>query len=80
MANRFSPQAYDPAKYETVKKQQEALKAQCKGVFRVSRICPYCNHRVDDVAKGDHGYTFMKCPNCGEEIVFPPIHFRLARS
>lgn len=56
MANRFSPQAYDPAKYETVKKQQEALKAQCKGVLRVSRICPYCNHRVDDVAKGDHGY------------------------
>ena len=33
MANRFSPQAYDPVKYETVKKQQDALKAQCTQGF-----------------------------------------------
>lgn len=25
----------------------------------------------------DHSFT--KCPNCGEEVAFPPISFRLAR-
>lgn len=79
MANRYSVQVRDPEKYKAVKKQQNALKEQCRGVLRVARICPYCDHRVDDVAKGDHGYAFAKCPNCGEEVVFPPIHFRIAR-
>jgi hypothetical protein len=78
MAHRFSAQSFDPAKYEAVKKQQDALKERCKGILRVARICPYCDHRVNDVAKGDHGYSFAKCPNCREEVVFPPIHFRLA--
>lgn len=80
MANRFSAQAYDPKRYAAVKKRQEELKEQCSGMLRVARICPYCNHRIDDIAKGDHGYTFVKCPNCGEEVVFPPIYFRMARN
>lgn len=80
MANRFSARTYDPVRYAAVKKQQEALKEQCRGLLTVARICPYCNHRIDDAVKGDHGYTFSKCPNCGEEVIFPPIHFRLARS
>ena len=75
MPNKFLAKKCDPVNYETVKKRQDVLKAKCKGVLRISRICPYCNHRIDDVAKGDHGYAFMKCPNCGEEIVFPPIRF-----
>ena len=79
MANRFSVRAYDPARYAAVKQQQDALKDQCKGLLTVARICPYCNHRINDVAKGDHGYTFAKCPHCKEEVIFPPIHFRLAR-
>ena len=80
MANRFQVQRTDPAKYAAVKRQQDTLREQCQGVLKVARICPYCNHRVDDVAKGDHGYSFTKCPHCGEEIVFPPIHFRFSRS
>lgn len=75
---KVNPKMYDPERYEAVKRDQEELRKQCKGIMMLIRPCPYCGHRVESVARGVHGYSFTKCPNCGEEVVFPPVSFRLA--
>ncbi len=76
---RVNPQEYDPDRYEAVKREQEEIRRQCKGLMTLIRTCPYCGHRIEQVARGTHGYTFTKCPHCGEEVAFPPVSFRLAR-
>lgn len=75
---RVNAQAYDPDRYEAVKREQDEIRNQCKGVMTIARLCPYCGHRVEHLARGSHGYSFTKCPKCGEEVAFPPISFRLA--
>lgn len=76
---KVNPKVYDPERYEVVKRDQEEIRRQCKGVMTLIRICPYCSHRVESLAMGSHGYSFTKCQNCGEEVVFPPVSFRMAR-
>ena len=55
------------------------LDKQCASKMTVARICPYCEHKVTILFRGQHSYSREKCTNCGEEIIFPPISFRLAR-
>lgn len=69
----------NPARYAKIKSEQDALRAQCGSLIKLSRLCPYCEHKVENIAKGSHGYAMAKCPHCGEEVIFPPISFRLAR-
>jgi len=68
----------NPEHYERVKAQQDALRAKCSAHLSIARLCPYCEHRVSVVLKGEHSYSKEKCPHCGEDIIFPPISFRLA--
>lgn len=72
-------QEINPERYAQVKAAQNSLRSKCSGMMKMVRLCPYCDHRVENVARGEHGYTFSKCPNCGEEVVFPPVSFRIAR-
>lgn len=76
---KVDPKAYDPERYDAVKKDQEEIRQKCKGIMTMVRICPYCGFRIEQVARGSHSYTFTKCQNCGEEVVFPPLSFRLSR-
>ena len=76
---QVDPTVYDPERYAAVKKEQDKLRHRCQGLMTLVRICPYCEHKVESVSRGHHSYTFTKCPNCGEEIIFPPVSFRLAR-
>jgi hydrogenase maturation factor HypF (carbamoyltransferase family) len=69
-------QEINPERYAQVKAAQNSLRNKCSGMMKMVRLCPYCDHRVENVARGEHGYTFAKCSNCGEEVVFPPVSFR----
>lgn len=69
----------DPARYARVKAEQEKLRAQCDSTMMMARLCPYCGHKVEVLYRGTHGVSVAKCSNCGEEVFFPPVSFRLAR-
>lgn len=77
---RLDVKTQDPERYAQVKAEQEELKLQFSmAVFgtSVARLCPYCEHKIEILYRGEHGPSRAKCPNCGEEVVFPPIAFRL---
>lgn len=69
-------QKQDPARYAAVKAEQDRLRKMCVGKMKVARLCPYCDHKIDELLQGNHGYTFAKCDRCGECVVFPPMSFR----
>ena len=70
----------NPEHYAKVKVEQEALIKKCSAQLGIARLCPYCEHKVSIVLRGEHSYSKEKCPNCGENVVFPPISFRLAHN
>ena len=72
-------QQIDPARYARVRAAQDDLKRKAEGKLKMIRLCPYCEHRVESVAQGSHGYVITKYSHCGEEIVFPPLSFRQAQ-
>lgn len=75
---KTNPKAEDPERYKQVKEQQQALFNQCNTKMTMARICPYCRHRIAIVFSGTHSFTQDKCPNCGEDVIFPPVCFKLA--
>ena len=70
----------NPIRYAQVKAEQEKLRAECarNSSMTMARLCPYCEHKIEVLARGNHGSSFVKCPNCGESVGFPPVSFRLA--
>ncbi len=72
-------QQLDPVRYAKIKAEQDSLMKQAEGKLEMSRLCPYCENRIESVAQGSHGYVITRCSHCGEEIVFPPLLFRRAR-
>ena len=64
---RLDVKTQDPERYAQVKAEQEELKLQ----FSMAE------HKIEILYRGEHGPSRAKCPNCGEEVVFPPIAFRL---
>ncbi len=68
----------NPEHYAQVKCLQDKMRSECSTQIRVARLCPYCNHKITTIYKGNHGYATDKCSNCGEEVIFPPISFRMA--
>lgn len=69
----------DPVRYAAVRAEQDAMRRQYRGGAILAKLCPYCTHRIEMIQSGAHGASFTKCPNCGEEVFFPPISFRIAR-
>jgi hypothetical protein len=70
----------DPVRYEKAKAEQEVLRERFATQCTVARICPFCCHKVEVLYRGSHGSSRLKCPNCGEEVIFPPLTFRRSRS
>lgn len=75
---KFNVKETYPERYERVKKEQKELESICESQLRLARLCPYCHHKISVVIRGEHSYTSEKCPNCGEDVVFPPISFRMS--
>lgn len=75
---RVNIKQVDPVRYAQVAAEQEELKRAYSSQIKVARLCPYCGHKVEVLCRGTHSGTYTKCPNCGEDIFFPPISFRRA--
>lgn len=76
--SRLNIKEQDPVRYAKIKSEQNELVRECSTRMQLARICPYCNHKVTIIYQGQHSYTKEKCPNCGEEVIFPPVSFRIA--
>ena len=68
----------DPERYARVKEEQENLLQQYAVGIQLARLCPHCDHKLEILYRGSHGSARIKCSNCGEETVFPPVSFRFA--
>lgn len=66
----------EPALYANAKGVQARLAASLLGQPALGRLCPYCQHKVAILYPGHHGAERLKCPNCGEEVYFPPVNLR----
>lgn len=75
---RINVKESDPARCAQVKAEQQALEKAHSSLVRIARLCPYCDHRIEVLCRGVHSGTYLKCPNCGENIFFPPVSFRRA--
>jgi len=73
---KFSLKEVDPIRYEQVVNEQKELKAAYASRMTMARMCPYCNHKIEVLCRGNHGGCYIKCPNCSEEVFFPPVSFR----
>lgn len=69
----------NPIHYEQIKADQADLKQQYFVGIKMARLCPYCNHKVEVLCRGEHASASTMCPNCNEEIYFPPVIFRRSR-
>lgn len=67
----------NPARYASVQAEQDRLRKQYSSLYTVARICPFCDHKIEILYRGSHGSANIKCPNCGEEVLFPPVEFRI---
>ena len=68
---RLDVKTQDPERYAQVKAEQEELKLQFSmAAFgtSVARLCPYCEHKIEILYRGEHGPSRAKCPNCGEAL------------
>lgn len=77
---RYNIRTENPVRYAQVKAEQDRLRAECarSSSITLARLCPYCDHKIEILSRGTHGYSFIKCPNCGEDVGFPPVSFRRA--
>ncbi len=77
---RVEPRTQDPIHYARVQAEQKALEAEYSSHITMARLCPYCKHKIEILCKGTHGASYVKCPQCREQVFFPPVVFRLAYS
>lgn len=77
---RYNIRTENPDRYAQVKAEQDRLRVECasNSNMTLARMCPYCDHKIEILFRGSHGYSFIKCPNCGENVGFPPVSFRRA--
>ena len=75
---RINVKDSDPVRYAQVLAEQQALKQAHSSSVRLARLCPFCDHKIEVLCRGTHSGTYSKCPNCGEDIFFPPVTFRRA--
>ena len=75
---RINVKASDPAHYAQVRAEQQVLEKTYSSSVRIARLCSYCDHKVEVLCRGTHSAAYVKCPNCGEDVFFPPVSFRRA--
>lgn len=68
----------NPVLYEQVTQEQEELKKTYASKTTMARLCPFCSHKIEILCRGNHGGCYTRCPNCGENVFFPPVSFRIA--
>lgn len=76
MTKKFTDE--EKRRCERIKAQQKEILEACDHLFAMERLCPYCSYRLMTIFQGEHGYTKVKCPNCGEWICFSPVKFRIS--
>ena len=76
---KINARELDPQRYSCIQTEQQELKKQYSSHITMARICPYCQNKLEILCKGNHGAVYVKCPNCGEQVIFPPVAFRLNR-
>ena len=64
---KINSKALDPQRYACIQAEQRELEQQYSTQLRLETLC-----------KGAHGATYLKCPQCGEAVFFPPVVFRIA--
>lgn len=76
---RYNVRIENPNRYAQVKAEQDKLRAECarNSNMTLARLCPYCDHKIEVLFRGTHGYSLIKCPHCGETVGFPPVSFRM---
>lgn len=76
---RYNVRIENPNRYAQVKAEQDKLRAECarNSNMTLARLCPYCDHKIEVLFRGTHGYSLIKCPNCRETVGFPPVSFRM---
>ena len=75
---RMPGMSLDPQRYACIQAEQRELEQQYSTHITMARLCPYCKLRLETLCKGAHGATYLKCPQCGEAVFFPPVVFRIA--
>ncbi len=75
---KINSKALDPQRYACIQAEQRELEQQYSTHITMARLCPYCKLRLETLCKGAHGATYLKCPQCGESVFFPPVVFRIA--
>lgn len=76
---RFDVKSIKPDHYARVKADQDKIDQEYFGGIKLARLCPYCGYKVEVLCRGNHAASQTKCQNCGEEVKFPPVHFRLRK-
>lgn len=77
--SRYCLRDADPALYERVAREQRELRVEYASRTTMAWLCPYCNHKLEVLYRGNHGGSSIKCPNCNEEVFRPPVSFRRAK-
>lgn len=73
---RIDVKAINPTRYARIRDEQQTLIEKYCGQVTLARLCPYCNRKLELLYQGSHGAISIKCPQCGEEVFFPPVAFR----
>ena len=69
---KINSKALDPQRYACIQAEQRELEQQYSTHITMARLCPYCKMRRETLVK------YLKCPQCGEAVFFPPVVFRIA--
>ncbi len=76
---RYDVKTKDPVRYARVKADQDKIAQEFFCGVMLARLCPYCGTKIEVLCRGSHAASQSKCQNCGEEVKFPPVQFRLNR-
>ena len=70
---KYNVREKNPERYNEVYPQMLELWKKFRCATYAIRICPFCDQKLSLLFPGYHAPEMVKCPNCGEAIVFPAI-------
>ena len=76
---RYDVKNKDPDRYARVKADQDKIAQEFFFGVMLARLCPYCGAKIEVLCRGNHAAAQAKCQNCGEEVKFPPVQFRISK-
>ena len=65
---KINSKALDPQRYACIQAEQRELEQQYSTHITMARLCPYCKLRLETLCKGAHGATYLKCPQCPQQL------------